>query len=60
MKKNISSGSGFNEILLYTSPNGSVKVEVFLQNEAVWLPQQEMADLFVVQRPRYQTPEKHF
>lgn len=42
---------GFNEILLYTSPNGKVKVEVYLQNETIWLTQQKIADLFGVQRP---------
>lgn len=41
---------GFNEILLYTTPNGGVKVEIYLQNETVWLTQQKMADLFGVDR----------
>ena len=40
----------FNEILLYTIPNGKVKVEVFLQNETIWLPQQRIAELFGVDR----------
>lgn len=42
---------GFNEILLYTTPNGQVKVEIYLQNETIWLTQQKIADLFGVQRP---------
>ncbi|MBX9785274.1 MAG: virulence RhuM family protein [Chitinophagaceae bacterium] len=42
---------GFNEILLYTTPNGKVKVEIFLQNETIWLTQQKIAELFGVQRP---------
>ncbi len=52
MKKNptIAKG-GFNEFLLYTTPNGKVKVEIFLQNETIWLTQQKIADLFGVQRP---------
>jgi hypothetical protein len=50
MKKNISSESGFNEILLYTTPNGNVKVEIYLQNETIWLTQQKIADLFGVDR----------
>lgn len=41
---------GFNEILLYTTPNGKVKVEIYLQNETVWLTQQKIADLFRVDR----------
>jgi hypothetical protein len=50
MKKNIPSESGFNEILLYTTPNGNVKVEIYLQNETIWLTQQKIADLFGVDR----------
>jgi hypothetical protein len=42
--------TGFNEILLYTSPNGHVKVEIYLQNETIWLTQQKIADLFGVDR----------
>ena len=42
---------GFNEILLYTTPNGNVKVEIYLQNETIWLTQHKIADLFGVQRP---------
>ncbi|MBC7391371.1 MAG: virulence RhuM family protein [Opitutaceae bacterium] len=50
-KKNITLESGFNEILLYTTPNGNVKVEIYLQDETIWLTQQKIADLFGVQRP---------
>ncbi len=49
-KKNIPSESGFNEILLYTTPNGKVKVEIYLQDETIWLTQQKIADLFDVDR----------
>ena len=42
---------GFNEILLYSTPNGKVKVEIYLQNETIWLTQQKIAELFGVQRP---------
>jgi hypothetical protein len=48
-QKNIDSG-GFSEILLYTTPNGKVKVEIYLQNETIWLTQQKIADLFGVDR----------
>lgn len=41
---------GFNEILLYTTPNGKVKVEIYLQHETIWLTQQKIADLFGVDR----------
>ena len=40
-----------NEILLYTTPNGDVKVEVFLHNENLWLTQKKMAELFDVNIP---------
>ena len=49
-KKNTASSEGFNEILLYTTPNGNVKVEIYLQNETIWLTQQKIADLFGVDR----------
>jgi len=49
-KKQIPAKEGFNEILLYTTPNGKVKVEIYLQNETIWLTQQKIADLFGVER----------
>lgn len=48
--KEIIANEGFNEILLYTTPNGKVKMEVFLRNETIWLTQQRIADLFGVDR----------
>jgi len=39
------------EFFLYTTPNGDVKFEVFIQNETLWLTQQKMSELFGVQRP---------
>lgn len=41
----------FTEFLLYTTPNGKVKVEIFLRDENIWLTQDKMAELFGVQRP---------
>ncbi len=38
------------EFLLYTTPNGKVKVEVFLRNENIWLTQAKIAELFGVDR----------
>jgi len=49
-KKKITLTEGFNEILLYTTPNGNVKVEIYLQNETIWLTQQKIAVLFGVDR----------
>ena len=50
-KKQTPAAEGFNEILLYTTPNGKVKVEIYLQNETIWLTQDKIAILFGVQRP---------
>ena len=50
-KKQEQAKEGFNEILLYTTPNGKVKVEIYLQNETIWLTQDKIATLFGVQRP---------
>jgi hypothetical protein len=49
-KKIMTASEGFNEILLYTTPNGKVNVEIYLQNETIWLTQQKIADLFGVDR----------
>ncbi len=40
-----------NQFLLYTAPNGSVKVDVVLKDESVWLTQKALAELFGVQLP---------
>ncbi len=39
------------EFLLYTAPNGGIKVEVLLSNESIWLTQKRMAELFGVGVP---------
>lgn len=39
------------DIILYTTPNGNVKIDVLLQNENLWMPQAKIAVLFGVQRP---------
>lgn len=39
------------EFLLYTAPNGKIKVEVLLSNETIWLTQKRMAELFGVGVP---------
>ena len=38
-------------IILYTTPTGDVRLEVLVQNETVWLTQKAIAELFGVQRP---------
>lgn len=39
------------DFLLYATPEGKVKIEVFFQNETVWLTQKRMAELFNVSIP---------
>lgn len=41
----------FRKFLIYTTPNGKVKIEIFLHNENIWLTQAKIAELFGVQRP---------
>lgn len=43
--------NSFTEFLLYTTPDGKVKVEIFLKDENIWLTQDKIAELFGVQRP---------
>lgn len=46
----LASSSQGNEIILY-QPDSTVKLEVRLENETVWLTQQQIADLFGVKQP---------
>jgi hypothetical protein len=39
------------DFLLYTTPKGNVRIEVFFRNKTVWLTQKRMADLFGVGIP---------
>lgn len=39
------------QFLLYTAPDGAVKVDVFFKNETVWLTQKALAELFAVKVP---------
>jgi len=59
MKKNkqIIPQSSFTEFLLDTTPNGKVKVEIFLRDENIWLTQAKIAELFDVDR---NVVTKHF
>ena len=36
------------EIILYSTPQGEIKIEVFLQDESVWLTQRAMGEIFGV------------
>ncbi|MCK4744528.1 virulence RhuM family protein [Candidatus Parcubacteria bacterium] len=49
--KKIIPNNNFTDFLLYTTPNGKVKVEIFLHDENIWLTQEKIALLFGVQRP---------
>ncbi|PIZ48116.1 cell filamentation protein Fic [candidate division WWE3 bacterium CG_4_10_14_0_2_um_filter_41_14] len=39
------------DFLLYTTPDGKVRLEIFIKNENIWLTQEKIAQLFGVQRP---------
>ena len=39
------------QFLLYTAPDGAVKVDVFFKEETVWLTQKSLAELFGVKVP---------
>lgn len=51
MEHNLTIHDEMTEFLLYTTPNQNIKVEVFLNNETLWLTQERIAELFGVQRP---------
>jgi hypothetical protein len=44
-------GPEIDKFLIYTTPNNEVRVNVFFENETLWLTQKAMAELFGVQRP---------
>lgn len=48
--KPLAPSSQDNEIILY-QPDATIKLEVRLENETVWLTQQQIADLFGTKRP---------
>ena len=49
--KNLSIKDELTDFLLYTTPNSDIRVETYLHNETLWLPQKRIAELFGVQRP---------
>ncbi|MFC5196596.1 virulence RhuM family protein [Bizionia hallyeonensis] len=48
--KSLKPSDELSDFILYTAPNGDVKIEIYVQNETVWLTQQKIADLFDVDR----------
>ena len=40
-----------NQVLLYTAPDGAVKVEVYVKDETAWLTQKAISALFGVKVP---------
>lgn len=49
--KKLSLKDELSNFLLYTTPQGDVKVEAILSDETVWLTQEHMSQLFGVQKP---------
>jgi hypothetical protein len=47
------------EIILY-QPDSSIRLEVRIENETVWLTQTQIADLFGTKACHYQTSVKYF
>lgn len=49
--RNMSINDELTSFLLYTSPQGDIKIEAILSNETVWLTQDQISQLFKVQIP---------
>lgn len=50
-ERRLTSRDEMTDFLLYTAPDGQVKVECILHDETIWLTQDRIAELFGVQRP---------
>ena len=48
--RDVSAMENYGEILIYQSDDGLTNVEVKIQDETVWLTQQQMAELFQTSR----------
>ncbi|WP_150452413.1 RhuM family protein [Arenibacter lacus] len=48
--KNINPNNELNDFVLYTAPSGEVRIEIYVQNETIWLTQQKIAELFGVSK----------
>ena len=42
------------KLIFYQTPEGTVKIDVYFQEETFWMSQKKMAELFGVQRPQLQ------
>jgi hypothetical protein len=51
MAKELVPKNEVSNFLIYTTPNGDVKIEAFLHKDNIWLTQDKMSELFGVQRP---------
>ena len=50
-KRQITTRDEATDFLLYTAPDGQVRIECVLHNETIWLPQKRIAELFGVGVP---------
>ena len=48
--KPLGSEGAFTQFMLYKTPDGKVKIEIYLRDENIWLTQAQIADLFGVER----------
>jgi len=51
VERKLSVSDEVTDFMLYTAPNGVVKVEVLMHEETIWLPQKRIAELFGVGVP---------
>jgi hypothetical protein len=58
-ERRLSTRDELTDFLLYTAPDGQVKVECVLHDETIWLTQDRIAELFGVQRPAITKHLKH-
>jgi hypothetical protein len=52
-KHQVTLGDQTTEFLLYTAPNGAIKVEVLISHESIWLTQKRMAGLTQIPKTKY-------
>ena len=48
-----------NDIIIYQSEDGKIRLDVRLENETVWLTQQQMSDLYQTSRTNVVEHIKH-